>query len=511
MAPRLRFVVLLLLAYVGRPTNGASGPRSAVGGALFAGVLVTVLLGGELEPVEAKLQLVNEDGELYPWSRHVVADAVGIGKLQAALSRPCPVKPAVAENASALTEAWAYKRGLYAAFAQRLRGSKDIQRVLGTSPPLGEFVGALLAQNSDFNPHLRICPWAVYAALKVQTLRLMLEAELVMLQIDKWNEKWHGVRHAHRAMSMFQDVLSRSPFEQSPASRQEGWLDSFNWLDSHTMAQHQYFQSDMKPTELLDAKWTGVTDQEHFELIRDSTELLNRAKQEGIIEEWTVTHGTMLTAMRYGASRAPTLPSGSNEENGNNFDMDVFISASPQKWNDFVQKLSSWARDRNFRWCGMMQGWKEYSLMCWRGQMELEMHLVQAYTTARASTEDIKHHRLLLAMLPTTLCRVDPGAGVSGDGFDVPCPRDPVAFMRYIWRQKDHYMSCLALPVGRWKEVTVLSEEDVRFLWRRSLDLHAKGYQSMANLYPDCRDHPMSDFAHSLYWSGWMEGLREYK
>eukprot|EP00747_Dinoflagellata_sp_TGD_P115140 gnl/TRDRNA2_/TRDRNA2_172082_c0_seq6.p1 gnl/TRDRNA2_/TRDRNA2_172082_c0~~gnl/TRDRNA2_/TRDRNA2_172082_c0_seq6.p1 ORF type:complete len:227 (-),score=22.71 gnl/TRDRNA2_/TRDRNA2_172082_c0_seq6:41-721(-) len=200
----------------------------------------------------------------------------------------------------------------------------------------------------------------------------------------------------------------------------------------------------------------------------------------------------MIIAMRYGHSRSVALPSGYIESDAaETTDMDVYVLTD--RWQEFSAALTEYATEAGFEWCGWTPGWPKYSMFCWSGAGELEVHLADRQWGSR----------LALALAPPSRCRIAPGPGVVGEAFELPCPRDPWGFMRYVWRHRPAFMYCLPLPVGRYSGPAELAEEDVRFLWSRSQELEAAGFASMAWYYSECRNHPNAAQAQALYWEDW--------
>jgi len=249
-------------------------------------------------------------------------------------------------------------------------------------------------------------------------------------------------------------------------------------------------------------RWTGnFTSTEHFNLMRDGKALFEYAREEKLLRSWVVTHGTLITLMRYGQSRGRRLHSGQSFLD-DNFDMDVMVVTDD--WAAFAGAISQNAENFGFNWCGWMSGWAVETMFCWRGQGEIEITNANKHADGDTKT----HHHLDLSINPPTRCRVEHPSSqtwpklddASPEWLELPCPRDPMALMNHLWSHRYHFMRCFALPISRYDEAVSLTKEDVDELWNRSLELQASGFANMAWYFGDCHDHPLSDYAKDLYW-----------
>eukprot|EP00413_Alexandrium_margalefii_P025594 CAMPEP_0204551210 /NCGR_PEP_ID=MMETSP0661-20131031/25696_1 /ASSEMBLY_ACC=CAM_ASM_000606 /TAXON_ID=109239 /ORGANISM="Alexandrium margalefi, Strain AMGDE01CS-322" /LENGTH=205 /DNA_ID=CAMNT_0051558197 /DNA_START=14 /DNA_END=631 /DNA_ORIENTATION=- len=202
----------------------------------------------------------------------------------------------------------------------------------------------------------------------------------------------------------------------------------------------------------------------------------------------------MVYAMRYGSNRAMRLPSGHLElDGGRAFDMDIYVMTDI--WDALTTETLKYATEQlGFDWCGWVQGWPDKSMQCWRGEGELEIHNIDKRKPSAGVL--LPPHTLGMSMVPPSRCS-------AGPGLELPCPRDPLVFMQYSWRKRTHYTQCLALPMTRKQKADPITEEDVRFLWKRSLELYAQGFMNMAPYFGTCAEHPLAEYARSLYWGMW--------
>jgi len=371
-------------------------------------------------------------------------------------------------------------------------------------------IGRLAGRNNWHNRHLRVCPQAVVLALKWTAVWFMVLAEHRVMDTTLYNIAWHEVRHSQKALKAIDDAVGTyvPMFDKAAV-----WYEADAILDRYTIQQVNF----LKATEPPKAhSWTGnYTSKDHFELVRDAAGLLERVVADNLLTSWVISHGTLVAALRYGASRSLQMPSGLVEtEAAKNFDVDIYVMGpeTPDAWVSFVSGITNVAKKEfGFSWCGQMEGWVEHSLVCWRGEGEVEIHLVERFMRGRANDEPILSHRLLMAAQPIAKCLVEPPSGVEDAAVELRCPGDIASWFRYHWPHQPQYLECLPLPMGRVRGTfEKLSEEDVRFLWKRSLELRARGYQSMANLFATCQgDDPMAGFARSLYWDGHFEDMFE--
>jgi len=285
------------------------------------------------------------------------------------------------------------------------------------------------------------------------------------------------------------------------AAHEFGWLskelvDLDNRLNDFVTESHSNFR-------VIGPRATDFTKQEHLELLRDGKAMLERARMAGLLSSWVVARGTMIMAMRYGDNQAVKLPSGYIEEYASRaYDMDTYLDTDD--FHTLAASITAHSKELGFTWCGMQKDWPRQSFACLRAAGELEFHSVdKRWIDAGPGLRKEKNpHPGSLSMVPPSRCIA--GMGTDADGvLELNCPKDPMGFMQYIWYEQPHYAACLALPMSSHMLFEPITEEDVRFLWQRSLELHAKGFQSMAQYFGVCRDHPLGGLAQSLYWSGW--------
>lgn len=235
---------------------------------------------------------------------------------------------------------------------------------------------------------------------------------------------------------------------------------------------------------------TVIADQQHVQLFRDGAALLQRLQMVGLIRSWVVARGTMIFAMRYGHTRGAKLPSGREDlPNIPPLDMDTYVLVD--SWYDFNAGISEYAAEFGFLWCGYQTGWPQGTLSCVRSDGELEINRAE---WSWAST-----------MLPTARCLVQLVDSSSADfelqlspsRVELSCPKEPRAFMKHLWgQQAPELLDCLALPMSLIsREQSVLTAEDVHWLWNRSLALHKAGYASMARYFAQCSGHQLSGVA----------------
>merc|ERR1712060_729644 len=139
--------------------------------------------------------------------------------------------------------------------------------------------------------------------------------------------------------------------------------------------------------------------------------------------------------------------------------------------------LSHRASSFGFRWCGWQSGWPKHTVFCSRqdgGELDITLMPQEAAP----------------AMLPRTACLVQAspearpkaqqdGSDVPLPSVELPCPNQPLAFLRrFVWaKQSRRLTDCLPLPTKlNGAEQRRLSAADVRLLWRLAQDLLARGY-----------------------------------
>lgn len=415
--------------------------------------------------------------DVYPW-----AGQVSYVLASYAASR-CPLNRTFASDGTT-----------YGRFAKQVRGPEGYKR--GEISPAA--VQSLLSKGRQFNRHIRVCPFAVLMALALNILDILHNAQKVMSDVAAWNLKFRDSKQCHRVLeSLEKHLLCPSCDEDwhadvATALQPFGGWGAMNWVMDDIAYRTQTLWDFQHAVNV--EKRPPMTDQEYLEFLRDGRLLIDSARDAGLLREWVITHGTLLTALRYGAGRAPVLPSGITESRaGSNYDMDIFVDTS--RWSDFTTELAGNAKKFGFSFCGWEKGWSKTSMSCRRGRGELDVHLIDR----KGRTEP---NALILSMTPVARCLV--GRREDGTVVELPCPRDPLVFMQYLWRHVPHYTACLPLPLPGEEG---LSEEDLLFLWQRALELQQEGYMNMAAYFGECEGHPLSESAQALYWHGWAETI----
>jgi len=230
----------------------------------------------------------------------------------------------------------------------------------------------------------------------------------------------------------------------------------------------------------------GLTHAEHDRLWLDGKLLMERLSTAGFLASWVVGRGTMIFAMRYGQSRGIMLPSGHLDAPHQPSDMDIYVHTAD--WALFSRHLTLFAYEMGFEFCSPLPNWPEGTLACRRGGGELD------FTHIKLASE-------ISSMVPTSRCLVAPAAEAGLESFELACPREPQEFMRQIWGRigaKKSLTDCLPLPSTVNGEVKLVSEEDLRYLWRIAVKLQRGGFASMAPYFGSCRNHPLELFARGL-------------
>lgn len=387
----------------------------------------------------------------------------------------------------------------------------------------------LLARGQTFNRHLWECPAAVLKALEVWTYEHTRASKWDGIVYDdvKFNKHMKQAKDAGECMRFLQKIFHYSLLcdacsdelkrkVETLRNLQISWQTT-SWLKER-IDWHQQDRADepLKASLSQPRDNTPLTDQEQWELHKDGAMLLNRLKAEGLLESWVVSHSSMLSCMRYGHTRGVALPSGHRDfPTDNDFDAHVVTD----RWSDFTVRLERYALELGFTWCGWILNWPPYTFCCRRGSGELDIRRVRERKKQDSGGEQFTS--LIFSIEPTIPCLAKP-LTVTTDRptseeirraavtvpLELPCPRDPLGLMRFIYRHLPQFGSCLALPY--WKPpysdsdketfADGLSEEDVRFLWTRAVELRKGGFANMGQYFADCRDHPLSNFAQSLYW-----------
>lgn len=385
----------------------------------------------------------------------------------------------------------------YSRFATLVRDAGSLKSVW--SKIGADIVGSLIGYQSQRNRHMHICPHAVRTALMIHILNQMYLSSHTKKD-EAWEAAWREVSEAYLIVEMLDVELDCFECGQQEKvtvrhiAEQDGWQAASDWLRRDQASAVAL----LHPWQPYFSAERDLSDQGHFNVVRDVHSILEGFRHRNILHTWLVSHSTLLTALRYGHSRGVVLPSGFREDvEVMNMDMDVYLLT--HDWAKFVNAIIRKADTIGLS-CGWMPGWPGSSLVCQRKSIEVEFHWIEKQYGGRGKPDE--PHRLVHALTPLGRCRLAPGPGVEGEAFDLPCPRDPWTFMDYAWQHLPQYMECYALPVGRSGTHT-LSPEDVQFLWQRAVDLANDGYLSMLPYFGRCHNHPNSVEARLLYYDGW--------
>ena len=92
-------------------------------------------------------------------------------------------------------------------------------------------------------------------------------------------------------------------------------------------------------------------DLQQLRLWDNSRRLLAWAKEQGLIQSWVITHGTLVFALRFGANRDVRLPSGWSDFVPEDYDMDVIVRTDD--WVAFLKGVAPQAvKEFGFNWLG---------------------------------------------------------------------------------------------------------------------------------------------------------------
>jgi len=387
---------------------------------------------------------------------------------------------------------------IYGSFADIVQDKKSLynyrlSEVLLTS---------LIARGRSWNRHLLACPFAVWKAIQLWSLVHMRQASATMSDPELWSSGWHEVRHAMRVWTKLDSLIDCSTCEPGWHDRVDRALQPFggrggsHWIWDEVKKHTSNLKDEIATPQKSQHRWTGnFSEDEHASFLRDSKTLLDEIRSQGFMKDWVITHGTMVNALRYGSNRAAQLPSGHLESDASKtFDMDVYVLTDA--WDTMCRELTSYAKEHlGFNWCGWVKGWPKMSMQCWRGEGELEIHNIDKRVSD--NNAPLPPHPISLSMVPPSRC-------LGAHDLELPCPRDPLVFMQYIWRERPHYTACLPLPMSRQKTADDITKEDVRYFWEQSLTLHERGFMNMAPYFGTCTEHPLAEYAQSLYWGMWV-------
>jgi len=368
----------------------------------------------------------------------------------------------------------------------------------------GVILGDLLRRRRWRNKHVAACLPALVRALQVWRIHLLNTAFVDGIDNkDLWANCFHDMGVAEDIVR----VLTCSICEPEERAEFEALYAANPWRSGEWVEGQWKSVGDMWTNQLKDqeefglviertSKSTETGDDLHFKLFRDGVSLLEKLRKEGLVRSWVVARGTMIFAMRYGHTRGVRLPSGRQDmPTVPPLDMDVYALAD--NWAALRGKIGGYAKEFGFSWCGFQANWPEGTLSCLREDAELEVNKAEWSWAS--------------SMLPNTHCLVQAVANASttpemdfsrsDDYVELNCPRDPVAFMTHLWGKSNdlNLLDCLPLPMSlKTHEQTELSQEDVRWMWNRALNLHTAGYLSMAAFYDGCRNHPHAELANGL-------------
>lgn len=242
-------------------------------------------------------------------------------------------------------------------------------------------------------------------------------------------------------------------------------------------------------------------DAHHLALFRDGQVLLERLRAAKLLHSWVVARGTMIFAMRYGHTRGVPLPSGHLDlPKLPPLDMDVYVLTDD--WDALLLGLVQYAKALSFDWCGWQTGWPTFSVFCLREGAELELSRVESWSAPSM----LPATRCLVQAVPAASADEDAAGEPAADGgqaqepLELPCPHNPMGFMRTIWAEqhRKELLECLPLPVTLDGVLQSVAEDDVRFLWARAVQLHRLGYASMLPYFKECHSHPLASLANSL-------------
>eukprot|EP00929_Paragymnodinium_shiwhaense_P040974 TRINITY_DN21316_c0_g1_i1.p1 TRINITY_DN21316_c0_g1~~TRINITY_DN21316_c0_g1_i1.p1 ORF type:complete len:459 (+),score=56.36 TRINITY_DN21316_c0_g1_i1:255-1631(+) len=362
---------------------------------------------------------------------------------------------------------------------------------------------SLAGRHQERNRHLLVCPLAVLKTVQLLVLTHMRSLFALASDEDGWHIAWREIEHA-REIWMMLEPLMMHPTGDSV------WYDKVTaYADRYKVSMVDWITNEIHSLQARIAKMQNVglgiwnvagshegayPVEKHRTLLKTAKTLLDKAKDLGLISAWVVARGSLVTALRYGENAAPVLPSGFQEADA--WDVDSYVLTS--KWTEFFYYMVESSEDHGIDWCGWREGWPHLSMQCISGTAELEVHSIDKRAHDGVPI-DAPPHALTMSMLPTSPCR---GAMATGEDAEIalPCPRDPLGFMLHLWKGNPKYTACLAMPIARNREAHPVTEEDVRFLWQRALELQAAGYLHFGAYFAHCKDHPHEELIKSLYW-----------
>jgi len=415
--------------------------------------------------------------DLFPWAWRLMLTATAPVDLLPSFQRGCQM------NHTALPLGRSYEQ-----FAQSLSDSENIGRTVGHI----DAIVSLLAPNASFNKHLHACPSLILKAAHLRMLHLYRTALRYSSNQYVWDHSFWEINRINELSNTLQcpkcDAETRAAVAKA-ILKEQARLAS-NWVlqqlrevvkSMTDFVKHDMQEANRVVSRQLERK-DSVTEEEHFAVMRDGQVIFDRMRADSLLSFWVVARGTMIYAMRYGASESFTLPSGYRDQS--HVDFDVYVHTTD--WGKFQSRVSDYSREFGFEWCGYHQGWPENTLVCMREGVELDISWMTPSCVAAAT--------------PITRCLVAPPRGTSGlPSLELPCPRDPLQFMRQVWSDRPDLVSCLALPRSFGAKNGDLSSADVQALWHRSLELHHTGFASMVSYYRDCHGHEHSVLASQLW------------
>lgn len=403
-------------------------------------------------------------------------------------------------------------------YAQFLNGSRNyvkFQRIIGKSGLVDDLVG----RRAYFNLHLLVCPPAFLIALQVWKVYLFDQVlQFGATDVDFWNRGSREVQQVDAVLHLLRchncSQFDRDQFDKLWSKQESEYelADSFLWLREllDTMTRELNQMSEDQPRLARVIATRSKDRSTHFRVLQLAAEFMHGLRDDGFLLSWVVASGTMIYALRYG-NTGQLLPSGILD-GARDLDMDVYVLV--EDWTTFSSMVRTRGKQFGFDFCGWLPGWHKHSVFCLSSGIEIDIvrmdwgyaRFIMPSNRCIIRRGQVANEIASSGDDDVAAAEASPTRSQLADRLELPCPNDPLAFMMRKWPISAHYLvNCLALPIGFKGELPNITDEDVRFIWQKSKELHMAGYASMAPLFSACKNHTKAELANKLGKDPWTE------